>query len=650
MTNGNRRNILEEGMSANRPHAHYNRAPSDAMKALLSSDGFLAPLTELNGKSPQTLPLDVQLRREDEVHVYCGLTRILRVRRNRNGTVTASADRSYSNQECAEAVMGRWDSQEPQKFGTALETYVSQVDVQERHTEQEGRMQAAWSLIREPWTPFDKEAVLAYTTTEESERARDIPQVHLARRELEQTVGWTVPEPGGREVDQLAVDGEGRLVLVELKSARATPAAIYLAPLQLLQYVWEWRQALDCVNGQLQELIGARLELGLTRGPIPPLNGELRAAVCLDHEPESQEVRNRYQQVLEAVNRHLPDNMPAIETWTEDDVPAIAQSPGRQAASLAISPGGSFAASIQGHMEEWRRETTGTVGRMWERWTDGIHPQYRDLAEQVVSTDLVKLHQYAAHLRSSQAFAFNLFLPFRQGNREALSHRVSQHIGTLISVDEIRFEWVPPGALLGEIEGDTPAGGEPATAADVVLWGILPDGNRCAVLLEVKLSETGFTHCGGRTSSNNTRKDVCASAALFFQDPGNCYLRRTLGQNRDRRYWDIFAASHGSVRAAFPGADSGGYCPFAYDMQQPMRNLAIARGLEQDRDSGVDIAWFGLCAHDGNGQAAGHWKEWRSLLPEGTPAPYIPASDIVSAGETAGHTDWAGWMRARYRL
>ena len=287
---------------------------------------------------------------------------------------------------------------------------------------------------------------------------------------------------------------------------------------------------------------------------------------------------------------------------------------------------------------------------MWHDWTDGIHPTYRALAKEAVLADSVKLHQYAAHVRSSQVFAFNLFLPFREGSRSRLAYRVGGIIGAPLSIEEVRFEWVPPGALLGELDGDRPVGDEPATAVDVALWSRLPDGSDAVVLLEVKLSEPDFTHCGGRTSPGNRRKDVCESATRFLDDPRECYLRRPLRKRRDRRYWEIFSTRHGSVRAAFPGADPNGPCPFAFSMQQPMRNLAIARGLEQDQDSAVERAWFVLCAHDGNGEVAEHWTSWKSLLPDPSMAPSLPASEIVCAGEDEGLTEWAAWMRDRYRL
>ena len=284
----------------------------------------------------------------------------------------------------------------------------------------------------------------------------------------------------------------------------------------------------------------------------------------------------------------------------------------------------------------------------WARWTDGIYPAYRALANSSVRADSVRLHEHVAHMLSSQAFAFNLFLPFREGSRESLSERVSELVGARLTIDRVNFEWVPPGWLLGELDGEWPAGDEPATGVDVVLWGRLEDRRRAVVLLEVKLTEEGFTPCGGRTSRGNRRKDVCRSAGLFLDDPNSCYLRRPWGKQRDRRYWEIFVKSHGTVRDAFPNAEADGPCPFAYDMQQPMRNYAITRGLEQEDI--VERAWFALCAHEANPDIAEHWETWKHLLPDPSMAPFLPASEVVSAGESCGLKDWATYMRSRYRL
>ena len=447
----------------------------------------------------------------DEVQIYCGLARVLNVRRNRNGTVRVSAHQTYSRQDCARAILRRWRTDEVDEFGRALDTYLQSVNVSNRHTATEGAVQSMWSRVEYPWVPFDREAVLRYGTGKQS-TAPKFKQVEQARNELEaiaESQKWAMPRATGGEVDQLAVDPEGRLVTAELKDASASPASVFYTPFQLLHYVWEWYNALELVRSGLQELINARVELGLTPNPVPRLTGGIRVAVCFGRDGRSDEVKDRYDRVLEVVNRHLPPLVPPIETWTFEERPTEVQPgvPGPLPGSRPCRT--SFASSLQTHLEEWRHGVDGSRSRMWSHWSQGVYPVYRQLAEEVVGTDSVRLHRYAGHLRSSQMFALNLFLPFRKGSVLRLSKRLSEIVGTRLSIEDVRFEWVPPGSLLGEIDGDRPVGDEPATAVDVVLWSRLDDDRRAVVLLEVKLSEPDFTHCNGRTSPANHRRDVC---------------------------------------------------------------------------------------------------------------------------------------------
>lgn len=279
--------------------------------------------------------------------------------------------------------------------------------------------------------------------------------------------------------------------------------------------------------------------------------------------------------------------------------------------------------------------------RTWpsQDWVSGIYSDYRDLARGVKRTAPEKLDAKIDRLLSSQAFAFNLFLPFQE-QPGLLSGRISKMVDAHITIDEIEFEWPPPPEILQE------PGGRFATKVDVVLRGRLEGDAPAVVLVEVKCTEGEFSHCNGYDSPDNESPKVCASAELFLSDPSACYLIRSAKAPPDRlrRYWDIF----GSVEDAFPGVDRTWGCPFAYDMQQPMRNLAIARGLEQE--DMVDKAWFALCGHDDNRYIARHWQEWRRILPDPSMAPSIPASEIVSVGETEGLSGWAKYMRERYRL
>ena len=88
-----------------------------------------------------------------------------------------------------------------------------------------------------------------------------------------------------------------------------------------------------------------------------------------------------------------------------------------------------FALGLCAHMEAWYGGVWESPP-MWAHWTDGIHPAFRDLAVEVQVIDEVKLHDYVKHLLSSQVFALNLFLPFREGKRGSLSEYVSTVIGT----------------------------------------------------------------------------------------------------------------------------------------------------------------------------------------------------------------------------
>ena len=150
------------------------------------------------------------------------------------------------------------------------------------------------------------------------------------------------------------------------------------------------------------------------------------------------------------------------------------------------------------------------------------------------------------------AFGFNLFMPFREYGASALEEPLGRSVGFAVRVIGIGFEFHGPTDVLGECAGPLPTEDEKFTASDVVVQVEDDAGRAGLILVEVKLSEGGFTLCGGAKSKANRRKDVCASSARFFADPRACYLRRTRHARRDRRYWKIFDAAFGSVRAMVP--------------------------------------------------------------------------------------------------
>lgn len=283
---------------------------------------MLSPLLALQGRKLHGCGLDVHLRARDEVHVYCGLTRLVKVRYRPAG-IRVTAEESYAKQACGRPLFREWrnDRTEASAFAQVLSTYLDGVEVASRWTDGEGRVQSDWSGVVEPWIPFDREAVLAYASTAERNGERQFGQVQRAREhieELKRARGWArLTQPGG-EVDQLAIDPDGALVIIELKDASKSGA--YYAPLQLLQYVWEWHEAFTAVRQGLQSLVDARVELGLTPSAIPRIGHRIRGVVGFGEDLRSREVRRRCKLVLDAVNAHLPPNVPKIETWAWNPV------------------------------------------------------------------------------------------------------------------------------------------------------------------------------------------------------------------------------------------------------------------------------------------------------------------------------------------
>ena len=298
----------------------YDRAPSSKLREYLAR-GTLRTLLSVTDRKVAGCHLDVHLRTRDEVHVYCGLTRPVVVRLKTNGDIHVRAAKSYGEQECAGVLLGSWREGTigANEFNGRLTEYLNRVEVAARWVRREGSVQAAWSRIAEPWVPFDREAVLAYPSTADRDRARSFEVVDRARHRVEMlraSGGWARLPGRGGEVDQLGVDGDGRLVIAELKDAKAS--GVYYAPLQLLQYVWEWHSGFDAVRDSLQEVLDARVALRLAPAGVASIGACIRPVVGFGADLRSEEVRHRYSKVLRVVNDHLPSGVFAVETWALD--------------------------------------------------------------------------------------------------------------------------------------------------------------------------------------------------------------------------------------------------------------------------------------------------------------------------------------------
>ncbi len=307
----------------------YNRAPSSSLQKILREGEFLAPLIALHGKQKgeYDLALDVQLRRSDEVHVYYGLTKLVTAQLKKNDKVKISAAKTYEDHD-DKNFFRDWYVGET-GFQDCLNDYLNIVigNVARTWIAKEGRVQAIWAQVampHGPWTPFDREAVLDFSKLQnakkKAEKFRKFSEVGDAQSRLERMgKRWSkLPKPGVKP-DQLAIDGDGNLILVENKYAgkRYDSSKLYYTPLQLLQYIHEWNKALErsSVWDSLQELIDIKMDLGLSRDIGKRLTGGIRAVICFGEDERSDEVKRRFCEVLNVVNEHLPPNVQSVETW-----------------------------------------------------------------------------------------------------------------------------------------------------------------------------------------------------------------------------------------------------------------------------------------------------------------------------------------------
>lgn len=145
--------------------------------------GFLAPLIDLHRRRLKGTELDVHFRIGDEIQVYCGLTRILTVKRLKSpdGLLRIEADPKYIGQPCAKetGLFRRWRIGE-YGLNEAIESYLNDVEVNPSFIKGEGAIQLQWSRVTWPWTPFDREAVLNYPSIERREETKKFPEVKAA--------------------------------------------------------------------------------------------------------------------------------------------------------------------------------------------------------------------------------------------------------------------------------------------------------------------------------------------------------------------------------------------------------------------------------------------------------------------------------------
>lgn len=224
--------------------------------------------------------------------------------------------------------------------------------------------------------------------------------------------------------------------------------------------------------------------------------------------------------------------------------------------------------------------------------TDNLYPPIRNGFLQYAYDEAIDFHDYARHVRSSQAFGFNLLYPLiKEGTvLTAFPDTVRKNAGP---IQEWHFEYQPQENCLGEWSSEQ----QPIdyiTSVDLALFFTRTTGERVAVLCEVKFTETGFSKCGGFTSRGNHDKRFCTGEFSWSQVQDRCYL---IAKKR-RQYFTLTRESY--------TREPTDNCPFAGN-NQCQRNHAFANAL---RRPPAHETYFCLIYHDGNKDIQAAWDRY----------------------------------------
>lgn len=423
--------------------------------------------------------------------------------------------------------------------------------------------------------------------------------------ELRRTIGlrdvvreFPATRAGGERgyIDLLAVGADRRIHVVETKIG-PDPMLV----LQGLDY-WIWANA---HREKLLSHLKGQFDIDLDAHAAPVIDFVLGAKAGSYHHAATGAV-------ITALDGSIRWRFHTIDGWDRDDT-VIASTPPRRAPE---EPGSTarYAGLLQEHLLDHAGHTvTGLRFKDGAGILEPARPAYDDLVARGLT------HGHVDHVRSSQAFALNLFAGLDPSEMAALWALIDP---TVTHDRQLEFEYSDPADDLGEAQTTRPH----QTQVDVALRGQTDNGDRHVAFIEVKLSETAFGSCSAFDLAGNDTRHLCRQAGAWGGDPAGCFHLRN-HDTAERRRYDT------QLRPEWitPTRDSA--CEFL-DLNQPMRNVALARALIDRGDA--DHITVALCAPTGNRNV---WRQWARARHAFARVPDITLTNLPAHGVAAIHTE-----------
>ncbi|MBO7495638.1 MAG: hypothetical protein J6T98_03720 [Salinivirgaceae bacterium] len=264
-----------------------------------------------------------------------------------------------------------------------------------------------------------------------------------------------------------------------------------------------------------------------------------------------------------------------------------------------------------------------------------------------------KPHIYAfLHIASSQTACVNFFIPIL----------TNQHASEILKESGVApkdFDHIDTGSLYKGFQFEFGVGdilenkSGVVTDADVAIAYINTKGEKCLWLIEHKLTETDFTHCGGYNSksqvmkNNPQYKENCQTCTIedILKDPNRCYYHNVSGY----KYWKIM--NKGGKDLYKGEYDKKVGCPFRKGMNQLWRNQLLALALEKQEPNVYKHVCFSVVKHPDNHSLDKSIEEYKKLTKNSPKFSTFTSLDLISAAQKQSELKgWIDWYKKVYGI
>jgi hypothetical protein len=255
-------------------------------------------------------------------------------------------------------------------------------------------------------------------------------------------------------------------------------------------------------------------------------------------------------------------------------------------------------------------------------------------------------HLFIGHMASSQAACVNLFIPLLQYPSEAAnvlgeikSDLKSIATGYFDNGYRIEF-WDEPDNMLNDHNKVS------GTDSDIAIAYYDYEGNLNLWLIEHKLTEEGFTQCGGYKSKGKTSYHSCESIEQILDNNDLCYYNSA----RHYNYWKITADNPNSV--SVNNLLKYKKCPFRGGMNQLWRNQLLASAIEKSSSPNWPFkkVFFSVVYHPENVYLEKTLREYESLIDKNDRFSYFTSDKIINGVKEANLQQWVTWYKSLYSV